>query len=783
MREKKTLFFETGRKHVRTDLTGMVVLSLLYSLGMLFSLFQLVPLRMGLRVFACVLCCGPVLAGGVFGFFLKKYRKWSLAIPAAGAALELLYFGPARIVLGLQAYGNALIARWNLYRRDGIPLLGDGQMTEDALAVFAGFALLLLTVLFWYLAAKRACICVLCLLVLCLVPEIVLRCSSAAGSMLLLTCAAGTWLLFLQGGSRARRLQWLLVLGCVFALISVISGSRRVSGILQLQQNAANVADRIRYGESSLPDGNLALARQMQAGTADTLLVTTEQIKPLYFRGYVGADYDSGSWNPLPRSAYGKKRWGFLDWMKENAFDVNAQYAAYLSAGQDTRTEAVPENHITVKNQGTDRRYIYAVYSASAPAGQRMVSWRDDGYRSRSLFGSRDYTYTERSADIPGELLQLADWAYAPDPPEQERYLQGEMVYRDFVYENYLNIPQSLEPELDRLFHSGRNADSGENTFSEKSVYELTQDIRDVMEQQFYYQQLPEAVEAEDPLAAFLHGQSYGNSAYYASAGVLALRSFGVPARYAEGYFLSREAIERTGNGRVQLTEKDAHAWTEIYMDGIGWIPVDFTPGFYYNTYALLHMLELPQNIRKTAALEDNGDEAENVTGNMPQNGSPEGEKLRGPELPVNLLWGIVLTFLFAAELLFAVLEITRWRYERRVHKPLCGDAGAEAAFFVSAIAQNLWVCGIDVRPGWKKEETEEKIRSCFPDIPAGFYQRVNDTLEKYVYGGAELEPRELRILQRFLITLRDSRIRLDFRHRMAFRYVAFFSAGAAGRD
>ena len=783
MREKKTFVFETGRNHVRTDLTGTVVLSLLYSLGMLFSLFQLVPFPMGTRVLVCELCCGPVLAGGVFGFFLKGYRKWSLAFPAVGAVLELLYFGPARIALGWQAYCNVLITRWNLRWKDGIPLLGDGQMTEDALAAFACFALLLLIVLFWYLAAKRACIRVLCLLMLCLVPEIVLCYSSSAGSMLLLTCAVGTWLLFFQGGSRMRRLQWLFGLGCVFALISATSGIRQVSGLLQLQQNAAKAVDRIRYGESSLPDGDLALARQMQAGEADTLLVTTEQIKPLYFRGFVGADYDSGAWKPLSKSAYGKERWGFLDWMNVNAFDVNAQYAAYQSVGQDTQTEAAPENHITVNNQGTDRKYIYDVYSASAPAGQRIVPWRDDGYRSRALFGSRDYTYTEKSADIPGELLQLAEWAYAPKTPEQDRYLQGEMVYRDFVYENYLNIPQSLEPEIHQLFHTGQNGDFGENAFSEKSVYELTQDIRNVMEKQFYYQQLPETVDAEDPLDAFLLGQSYGNSAYYASAGVLALRSFGIPARYAEGYFLSREAIEQTGNGRVQLTEKDAHAWTEIYMDGIGWIPVDFTPGFYYNTYALLRMAELPQNIRKTAALDDNGDEAETVTGNMPQNGRPEEEKPHGPEIPENLIWGIVLTFLFVAELLFAVLEITRWRYERRVHKPLCGDAGAEAAFLVPAIAQNLRVCGIDVRPGWKKEETEEQIRACFPEIPAGFYQRVNDTLEKYVYGGVELAPQELRILHRFFITLRDSKNKLDFRRRMALRYIAFFSAGAAEWD
>ena len=77
----------------------------------------------------------------------------------------------------------------------------------------------------------------------------------------------------------------------------------------------------------------------------------------------------------------------------------------------------------------------------------------------------------------------------------------------------------------------------------------------------------------------------------------------------------------------VEMRDFDAHAWAEAYMDGIGWIPVDFTPGFYYNTYALLRMAELAR--------------------------------------------GIVLAFLFALEVLFAVLELFRWRFEQKIRGPM----------------------------------------------------------------------------------------------------------------
>ena len=46
-------------------------------------------------------------------------------------------------------------------------------------------------------------------------------------------------------------------------------------------------------------------------------------------------------------------------------------------------------------------------------------------------------------------------------------------------------------------------------------------------------------------------------------------------------------------------------------MDGMGWIPVDVTPGFYYDTYALLQMAQVPGDIQRTAALEDSGEEVD----------------------------------------------------------------------------------------------------------------------------------------------------------------------------
>ena len=49
----------------------------------------------------------------------------------------------------------------------------------------------------------------------------------------------------------------------------------------------------------------------------------------------------------------------------------------------------------------------------------------DTGYRSKGLFGIWKYDFTERSADVPGELFQLDSWVYQPESEQQEAYLTG----------------------------------------------------------------------------------------------------------------------------------------------------------------------------------------------------------------------------------------------------------------------------------------------------------------------------------------------------------------------
>jgi len=84
----------------------------------------------------------------------------------------------------------------------------------------------------------------------------------------------------------------------------------------------------------------------------------------------------------------------------------------------------------------------------------------------------------------------------------------------------------------------------------------------------------------------FLFVGREGYCTYFASAMAIMARIAGVPSRYVEGFVLPQ-----SGNPmeHVTVTNRMAHAWAEVYLEGFGWLIVEATP-----TYAFLADPTLP---------------------------------------------------------------------------------------------------------------------------------------------------------------------------------------------
>jgi len=76
------------------------------------------------------------------------------------------------------------------------------------------------------------------------------------------------------------------------------------------------------------------------------------------------------------------------------------------------------------------------------------------------------------------------------------------------------------------------------------------------------------------PLVDFLMRNHAGDCQHFASAAALLLRLAGVPARVVVGFATG----VRERDGRYNVRDIDAHAWIEVYFQGIGWVAFNPTP-------------------------------------------------------------------------------------------------------------------------------------------------------------------------------------------------------------
>jgi len=125
-------------------------------------------------------------------------------------------------------------------------------------------------------------------------------------------------------------------------------------------------------------------------------------------------------------------------------------------------------------------------------------------------------------------------------------------------------VPEGLDPRVLELAAS----------FDEERPDELARAMVEWLQRENRYTlELPG--EVEDPIAHFLFERKEGHCEFFATALTLLLRIRGIPARVVSGYY-GVSWVEAGGYWVVR--EGDAHAWTEAWMPGRGWVLLDATP-------------------------------------------------------------------------------------------------------------------------------------------------------------------------------------------------------------
>lgn len=102
----------------------------------------------------------------------------------------------------------------------------------------------------------------------------------------------------------------------------------------------------------------------------------------------------------------------------------------------------------------------------------------------------------------------------------------------------------------------------------------VAQALRHFGGEDFTYTLTPPALATADPIDQFLFSTRQGFCEHYSSAFVFLMRAAGVPARIVTGY----QGGELNPVGEYLIVrQRDAHAWAEVWLDGVGWLRIDPT--------------------------------------------------------------------------------------------------------------------------------------------------------------------------------------------------------------
>lgn len=173
--------------------------------------------------------------------------------------------------------------------------------------------------------------------------------------------------------------------------------------------------------------------------------------------------------------------------------------------------------------------------------------------------------------------------------------------YRDFVYRYYLDDNTSCAGRIKReLLPDIKSGDYEIGDVSGRARF-ILDTIAYLGSGGYEYTLSPGVTPAsKDYVEYFLFEEKRGLCTHFASAAVMIFRCAGIPARYVEGFVVPeslyggdpvyKEDVVVGSDGKYGreswhyykaiVTDRYAHAWVEVYIDGIGWITVDPTPGY-----------------------------------------------------------------------------------------------------------------------------------------------------------------------------------------------------------
>lgn len=528
----------SDQKSTLFDLLASILIFLAFAaIGYTVSGFSAMLWLLGAGILTCI-------AAAV----IRHFRKTKLLFPILLTALLLVVlFARNPLLNGFGAAWNTLRDLWAAEKGILLPLAETDGTGLWLAGIVAGILLAMMSVALSRVPTLTAVLMAALSVAAAFVQPGVLLLAAAAIALLMLT-----W----QKNKNAVSAASFLLVGVIVAGVAAISLQ---TGTMQsLSENAKNALHYWRYEKAGevLPEGNLSEPVTKTESTDTILSVTADMAQTLYLCGFVGDTYENETWAALDSQTAAEEKDLFY-WLHQSGFYPQSQLATAARLMGNYQSGSV-----SVQNLAGCSLYRYEPCTVLPErAGLTKNRIQPSAVETNGLRGERGYSY-ETVSDAQTILPELLDFLQNDTSDGVRSYLQMESAYREFVYSYALTVPAEFRAQLgavlDQCCESYGPADS------------LTKEQAQTAALAF----LELCFDGSGNIALPLTDTADGTTYQYATVAALALRYYGIPARYVEGY-----TVKAAENKPVNVDASAAGAWVEVYQDGIGWLPLALTPG------------------------------------------------------------------------------------------------------------------------------------------------------------------------------------------------------------
>ena len=446
----------------------------------------------------------------------------------------------------------------------------------------------------------------------------------------------------------------------------------------------ANTSDRWRFNSTNV---HVADAGPRTVTDAEVLEITSTVAGTFYLRGFSMQEFDGRSWLYDADAVYGPnsidmglletpariaERYGELyprnapllasmavrKTTDQSTFGYYPYYSLYSS--MRSASVGIPQDDYF---DGEDSSVNYAIIDifgndTEAPAGSTLVH----------VNGANVVDFYHTDMSIPDAAAAIsADFAI------DSQRINDSMTAMAGHY--YLEIEPATAEKLRQLAaQAGVSADFNRDLIADRVADYVSSSAR-------YTLSPPTTPEGEDFAVYFLQTARRGYCIHFATAATLMLRALDVPARFTCGFLVTVD--ERDVGTPVSVTDRSAHAWVEVYYEGVGWVPLEPSPSSL--SYAI------PERSSSLSVRESNADDSrlandnvredrlDEITWTPPPTETPGSPVASGASSEPTKT-GVVVLILFVCVSVCVVALILHNRFVRRKRAQGFGQQDANAA-------------------------------------------------------------------------------------------------------